>query len=99
MTLAAILDLVAVFVFALTGGVVASRARLDIVGFLSLACLTGVGGGTLRDLCSGATPVFWVGSPHSLGVACAAAVLAFFTAPPPRVPLPGDRLARRALSR
>ena len=54
MTPAAILDLIAVFIFALTGGLVASRAQLDIVGFLSLACLTGVGGGTLRDLCSGA---------------------------------------------
>jgi uncharacterized membrane protein YeiH len=80
MSPAAILDLIAVFVFALTGGLVASRAQLDIVGFLFLACLTGVGGGTLRDLVLGRDPVFWVGSPHYLGVACAAAVLAFFTA-------------------
>ena len=43
MSLAAILDLIAVFIFALTGGLVASRAQLDIVGFLFLACLTGVG--------------------------------------------------------
>ena len=77
---AAILDLIAVFIFALTGGLVASRAQLDIVGFLFLACLTGVGGGTLRDLVLGRDPVFWVGSPHYLGVACAAAILAFFTA-------------------
>ena len=80
MTPAAILDLVAVFIFALTGGLVASRAQLDIVGFLFLACLTGVGGGTLRDLVLGRDPVFWVGSPHYLAVACAAAILAFFTA-------------------
>ena len=80
MTPAAILDLIAVFIFALTGGLVASRAQLDIVGFLFLACLTGVGGGTLRDLVLGRDPVFWVGSPHYLAVACAAAILAFFTA-------------------
>ena len=80
MTPAAILDLIAVFIFALTGGLVASRAQLDIVGFLFLGCLTGVGGGTLRDLVLGRDPVFWVGSPHYLAVACAAAILAFFTA-------------------
>lgn len=80
MSPAAILDLIAVFIFALTGGLVASRAQLDIVGFLFLACLTGVGGGTLRDLVLGRDPVFWVGSPHYLAVACAAAILAFFTA-------------------
>ena len=80
MSPAAALDLAAVFVFALTGGLVASRARLDIVGFLFLACLTGIGGGTLRDLVLGRDPVFWIASPHYLGVACAAAVLVFFTA-------------------
>ena len=80
MSPASILDLIAVFIFALTGGLVASRAQLDVVGFLFLGCLTGVGGGTLRDLVLGRDPVFWVGSPHYLGVACAAAILAFFTA-------------------
>ena len=64
MSPASILDLIAVFIFALTGGLVASRAQLDIVGFLFLACLTGVGGGTLRDLVLGRDPVFWVGSDH-----------------------------------
>jgi uncharacterized membrane protein YeiH len=80
MSPATALDLAAVFVFALTGGLVASRAQLDLVGFLFLACLTGIGGGTLRDLVLGRAPVFWVGSPHYLGVACLAAVLVFFTA-------------------
>ena len=80
MSPASILDLIAVFIFALTGGLVASRAQLDVVGFLFLGCLTGVGGGTLRDLVLGRDPVFWIGSPHYLGVACAAAILAFFTA-------------------
>jgi uncharacterized membrane protein YeiH len=81
MSPAEILDLLAVFVFALTGGLVASRAQLDVVGFLFLACLTGVGGGTLRDLLLGRDPVFWVGSPHYIGVACAAAIIAFLAAP------------------
>jgi uncharacterized membrane protein YeiH len=80
MPLDAVLDLVAVFVFALTGGLVASRAQLDIVGFLFLGCLTGVGGGTLRDLLLGRLPVFWINDPQFLAVAGAGAVLVFFTA-------------------
>ncbi len=96
MSPAEVLDLLSVFVFALTGGLVASRAQLDVVGFLFLACLTGVGGGTLRDLLLGRAPVFWVGSPHYIAVACAAAILAFIAAPRLEFALPGDPLARRA---
>jgi uncharacterized membrane protein YeiH len=80
MSPATLLDLAAVFVFALTGGLAASRAQLDPVGFLFLACLTGVGGGTVRDLVLGRETVFWVAGPHYLGVACSAALLVFFTA-------------------
>ena len=36
-------------VFAVTGALVASRKRMDIVGFILLGCATGMGGGTLRD--------------------------------------------------
>jgi ribonuclease HI len=43
MTLVVLLDYAAVFVFALTGALVASRAQLDIVGFVFLACLTATG--------------------------------------------------------
>lgn len=58
MTLVDVLDYGSVIVFALTGALVASRAQLDIVGFVFVACLTAVGGGTLRDMmldrrCSG----------------------------------------------
>jgi uncharacterized membrane protein YeiH len=59
---------------------VASRAQLDIVGFVFLACLTATGGGTLRDLILDRNPVFWVREPAILMVATAAAVLIFFTA-------------------
>jgi uncharacterized membrane protein YeiH len=80
MTLVDLLDYAAVFVFALTGALVASRAQLDIVGFVFLACLTATGGGTLRDLILDRDPVFWVREPAILMVATAAAVLIFFTA-------------------
>ncbi|SHG87070.1 trimeric intracellular cation channel family protein [Cognatishimia maritima] len=80
MTAVMLLDFASVIVFALTGALVASRAQLDVVGFCFVACLTAVGGGTLRDLLLGRDPVFWVGQPSYILLACAAAVLVFFTA-------------------
>jgi uncharacterized membrane protein YeiH len=79
MTLVTVLDYAAVFVFALTGALVASRAQLDVVGFIFLACLTATGGGTIRDLLLDRVP-FWVRDPAILMVASGAAVLIFFTA-------------------
>jgi len=73
--------MIAVFVFGLSGALVASRAQMDIVGFLFFSCLTGVGGGTFRDLVLGQTPVFWVHEPGYLFVASTAAVIGFFLAP------------------
>ncbi|WP_292289177.1 trimeric intracellular cation channel family protein [Marivita sp.] len=80
MTLIALLDHAAVLVFALTGALVASRAQLDIIGFAFLAILTGVGGGTIRDVLLDRNPVFWMADPTYLGVAVVAALLVFFTA-------------------
>ena len=80
MTALVFLDFASVFVFALTGALVASRAQLDPVGFAFVACLTAVGGGTLRDLMLGRDPVFWVGQPSYILVAVAAALLVFFSA-------------------
>ncbi|WP_420586253.1 trimeric intracellular cation channel family protein [Ruegeria sp.] len=76
----AALDFAAVLVFALTGALVASRAQLDLIGFAFIACLTAVGGGTVRDLLLDRHPVFWVGQPYYILIAVAAAVVVFFTA-------------------
>lgn len=80
MTILHVLDMASVFIFALTGGLVASRAQLDIAGFLFIACLTAVGGGTVRDVLLNRDPVFWIGNPAYIGVACAAAIITFFGA-------------------
>ncbi|MEI2806337.1 trimeric intracellular cation channel family protein [Albidovulum sp.] len=80
MTLLEALDYAAVFVFALTGALAASRAQLDIVGFAFVASLTAVGGGTTRDVILDRNPVFWVADPAIIGVAVGAAILVFFTA-------------------
>jgi uncharacterized membrane protein YeiH len=75
-----LLDYAAVLVFAVTGALVASRAQLDIIGFGFVACLTAVGGGSVRDLLLDRNPVFWIADPAILGVALGAAVVIFFTA-------------------
>ncbi len=80
MSMLSLLDYASVFVFALTGALVASRAQLDIFGFIFIASLTAVGGGTLRDVILNRDTVFWVANPTYIGVAATAAVLTFFTA-------------------
>jgi uncharacterized membrane protein YeiH len=80
MTLLAFLDYASVFIFALSGALVASRAQLDIVGFAFVASITAVGGGTLRDVLLSRDPIFWIAEPSFIAVAVLAAVLVFFTA-------------------
>lgn len=72
-------DYAGVAVFAATGALAASRKQLDIIGFLFLASVTGIGGGTLRDLILD-VPVFWVANSMYLLVCAAVAILVFFTA-------------------
>ncbi|TCJ28360.1 trimeric intracellular cation channel family protein [Nocardioides jejuensis] len=50
------LDLSAIIVLAISGGLTAVRAQLDVVGVLVLATVTGLGGGVLRDVFIGASP-------------------------------------------
>jgi uncharacterized membrane protein YeiH len=66
------LDMAGVAVFAVSGALAAAKARSTIVTFAFFAAITGIGGGTLRDLLIGA-PVFWVGRSDYLGVCLAAA--------------------------
>ncbi len=80
MSAVALLDYAAVLVFALTGALVASRAQLDLIGFAFIACLTAVGGGTVRDVLLDRHPVFWIEEPSYILIAVLAAVVVFFTA-------------------
>jgi len=75
------LDLIGVFVFAVTGALAASRRQLDLVGFVFLAAMTGVGGGTIRDVILGATPVFWITQPAPVVLCALTGVIVFFLAP------------------
>jgi uncharacterized membrane protein YeiH len=80
MSLLSALEYASVFIFALTGALVASRAQLDLIGFIFIAALTAVGGGTVRDVILNRDTVFWVANPGLIGVAAIAALLVFFTA-------------------
>jgi uncharacterized membrane protein YeiH len=68
------LDYLGVGFFAVTGAMAAAERRQDVVTFLFFGALTGVGGGTLRDLLIGA-PVFWVRAPGYLVVCALAAAV------------------------
>jgi len=77
-TLLSLLDYAGVATFAATGALMAAEKRQDLVTFIFFAAITGVGGGTLRDLLIGA-PVFWVQDPGYSIVCAAVAVLIWVT--------------------
>ncbi len=72
------LDLIGTAVFALTGALLAARLRQTFVTMAFFALVTGVGGGSVRDLLIGA-PVFWVRDPWVAPVCLAVALIAWFT--------------------
>lgn len=70
------LEYFAVSVCAISGVLAATGKRLDLFGVLVLALVTAVGGGTIRDLCLGVTPVFWI---QDSGYVIAATITALIT--------------------
>lgn len=74
------LDLFGVFVFALSGALAADRRGMDLFGFVAIALLPAIGGGTVRDMVLDA-PVFWVQEPVYLWLIVLAGLLTFFAAP------------------
>ena len=75
-----LVDVLSAVVFAVSGSLVASRKGMDVMGFIWFAVITGVGGGTLRDLILG-VPVFWVQNPIYVSACLATAVVMHFVAP------------------
>lgn len=73
-------DVLAAVVFAVSGALVASRKGLDVMGAMWLAVITGVGGGTVRDLILD-VPVFWVQNPVHISVCLLTAVVMHFISP------------------
>ena len=64
-------------VFAISGALMAARYKMDIVGFIMIGAITGIGGGTIRDLLLGRT-VWWTHDPAELILVITASVITFF---------------------
>jgi uncharacterized membrane protein YeiH len=73
-----ILTYIAVTASAVSGTLEARKYNMDIVGAATIAYVTAFGGGTVRDLLLGRTPVFWVVAPWLSVVAFVAAVISFY---------------------
>lgn len=63
-----LLDLFGTAVFAISGVLLASKLKMDPIGVIVLATVTAIGGGTIRDMVIGATPVFWINQTEYLWV-------------------------------
>lgn len=74
----AALDLAGIAVFALSGALLAAKLRQTFVTMAFFALITGVGGGSVRDLLIGA-PVFWIHDPWVAPVCLGTALVAWFT--------------------
>jgi len=66
---------IAITVEAMTAALAAGRRKMDWFGVCLLACVTALGGGTIRDIFLDHYPLFWVKNPYVLLLVCAAALL------------------------
>ena len=64
-------------VFAISGALMAAKYKMDIVGFIIIGAITGIGGGTTRDLLLGRT-VWWTQDPVELILVVAVSIITFF---------------------
>ncbi len=76
----AVTDVAAVGAFAASGALAAAQRRLDVLGFVLFGSITGVGGGTLRDLLLG-LPVFWIREPDYVWICIIISALTWFAVP------------------
>ncbi len=59
-TLLYFIDMFGTAVFAISGVLLAGRLKMDPFGVIVLGSVTAIGGGSIRDIALGATPVFWI---------------------------------------
>ena len=71
-------DGVGIFVFGLSGGLMAVRQKFDLLGVIAIAFLPAIGGGTLRDILLD-QPVFWLTDTYILWLPTLAGILAFIS--------------------
>lgn len=73
-----IIDILGTLVFAISGVLTAIRHKFDLVGSIIIGLVTAVGGGSLRDMLIGETPVGWMTDLNYLIVILAAVILTYF---------------------
>ncbi|MCF6242083.1 MAG: trimeric intracellular cation channel family protein [Bacteroidales bacterium] len=78
MSIYQILDFLGTFVFAISGVRLAAEKKMDIFGAIIIGFATAVGGGTIRDLLLGASPVAWIQNPVYLYLIVAAVIIGVF---------------------
>jgi len=78
MKLLDIITYIGIFIFAITGALKARTYRMDIFGAIVLAFITSYGGGTLRDLLIGRSPVNWINDNIALVLVFLATGITFF---------------------
>tara|TARA_R110001599_G_scaffold353188_1_gene590573 strand:- start:2469 stop:3077 length:609 start_codon:yes stop_codon:yes gene_type:complete len=76
-----LVDMMAVGVFAISGALAAAERKLDILGFILFGTITGIGGGTARDLLLGTDAIFWIADTRYLWICIAVSVATWFLAP------------------
>lgn len=76
-----VLFLIGITAEAMTGALAAGRERMDLFGVVIVACVTAIGGGSIRDVLLGHYPLIWVENPSYLALVALAAVLTVFVAP------------------
>ena len=72
----ATLNVIGLFVFAISGALTALRNDMDVFGVAMIAFVTGVGGGTIRDVLLGSFPVWWIAAPSAVFICIAGAAVA-----------------------
>lgn len=77
----AALNVIGLFVFAVSGALTALRNDMDVFGVAMIAFVTGVGGGTIRDVLLGSFPVWWIASPSAVFICLAGAAAATLAQP------------------
>lgn len=70
-----VLFYIAITAEAMTAALAAGRRKMDWFGVCLIACVTALGGGTIRDLFLDHYPLFWVKNPYVLLLVCGAALL------------------------
>ena len=75
------LGLAGIAVFAVSGALDAARNEMDILGFMLIGTVTGLGGGTARDLLLGRSPVYWVEEPIYVGICLVVTTATYFVVP------------------